>query len=164
MTRNALPASYGRLQRRFASGEVTQAEPEADGATEAEHGENSIAASQDESSAEYSGSSAATSQDHSNTPESADQENHSTVASAVASAAGTATSKVSDAVQSAASTAAGFATSRSSRYSDLPKSPTVYVGNLFFDVTEDRLKQDFSKFGSVKSTKIIYDGRGLSKG
>jgi len=38
------------------------------------------------------------------------------------------------------------------------------VGNLFFDITEDALKTEFEKFGDVKSVRIIYDGRGLSKG
>lgn len=46
------------------------------------------------------------------------------------------------------------------------KQPTraVYVGNLLFDITEDDLKKEFTRFGDVLSVKIIYDSRGLSKG
>lgn len=48
----------------------------------------------------------------------------------------------------------------------VPAEPTniCYVGNLFFDVTEEDLKREFSRFGHVEFAKIIYDGRGLSKG
>ena len=45
-----------------------------------------------------------------------------------------------------------------------PPSATLYLGNLYFEVTETTLKQEFSKFGSVENAKIIYDSRGLSKG
>lgn len=47
-----------------------------------------------------------------------------------------------------------------------PPSPkeTVYVGNLFFDVTAEDLKRQMSKYGVVESAKIIHDSRGLSKG
>ena len=134
-----------QLQRRFASEEVTDAEPEADGSTEAEHGENSIAQSQDTSSA----------------PESADQENHSTVASAVASAAQTASSTVSNAVESVASTV-GLNAERGP--GEISPSSTIYVGNLFFDVTEEVIMRDFAQFGSINSVRIILDSRGLSKG
>ena len=41
---------------------------------------------------------------------------------------------------------------------------TCYVGNLFYDVKEDDLKREFSRYGTVKRVTIIYDGRGLSKG
>lgn len=43
-------------------------------------------------------------------------------------------------------------------------SPTVYVGNLFYEVTPDQLERIFSRFGEVKSVEIIKDGRGLSRG
>ncbi len=44
------------------------------------------------------------------------------------------------------------------------ESANVYIGNLFFDVTAEDLKQEFSKAGNVDNVKIIYDSRGLSKG
>lgn len=44
-----------------------------------------------------------------------------------------------------------------------PKS-TIYVGNLFFDVTEVMLQKEFSKFGSIDNVRLIRDARGLSKG
>lgn len=41
---------------------------------------------------------------------------------------------------------------------------TLYVGNLFFEVTDSALRSKFAEFGDVQNTKIIYDYRGLSKG
>jgi nucleolin len=41
---------------------------------------------------------------------------------------------------------------------------TLYVGNLFFEVSEDALERLFVEHGAIKKTKIIYDHRGLSKG
>lgn len=43
-------------------------------------------------------------------------------------------------------------------------NPSVYVGNLFFDVTENDLQKEFSRFGEIKNVRIIRDPRGLSKG
>ena len=42
--------------------------------------------------------------------------------------------------------------------------PTVYIGNLFFDVTESDLVKEFTRFGTVSAAKVIRDSRGLSKG
>ena len=44
-----------------------------------------------------------------------------------------------------------------------PKS-TVYVGNLFFDITDNDLQQEFSRFGKVQTVRLMRDTRGLSKG
>ena len=72
----------------------------------------------------------------------------SQVAAAASSAVGTASSEISSSAQGEGSTA----------------TKTVYVGNLFFDVKEDDLRKEFAKAGKVKSSKIIHDQRGLSKG
>ncbi|KAK2741902.1 hypothetical protein FQN57_005461 [Myotisia sp. PD_48] len=47
-----------------------------------------------------------------------------------------------------------------------PPTPkdTVYVGNLFFDVTAQDLKTLSAEFGEVVTSRVIYDGRGLSRG
>lgn len=45
-----------------------------------------------------------------------------------------------------------------------PPKETIYVGNLFFDVTASDLRTKFEQYGMVESTKIITDMRGLSKG
>lgn len=71
----------------------------------------------------------------------------SQVAAAASSAVGSASSAVSSSEQAAGST-----------------TKTVYVGNLFFDVKEDDLKKEFAKAGTVLTSKIIHDQRGLSKG
>ena len=41
---------------------------------------------------------------------------------------------------------------------------TIYVGNLFFDVTAADLTNHFKKFGNVTYATIVHDSRGLSKG
>ena len=41
----------------------------------------------------------------------------------------------------------------------------IYVGNLSYDVTEDRLKSMFEDFGAVETAKVIMDKfSGRSKG
>jgi RNA recognition motif-containing protein len=45
-----------------------------------------------------------------------------------------------------------------------PPGLTLYVGNLYYEVTEDQLKRIFSRFGEVKSVKLVMDNRGLSRG
>ncbi|CAG8909850.1 unnamed protein product [Penicillium egyptiacum] len=45
----------------------------------------------------------------------------------------------------------------------VPKT-TVYVGNLFFDVTAEDLRKHFEKYGAVENALIVHDARGLSKG
>ncbi len=42
--------------------------------------------------------------------------------------------------------------------------PTLYIGNLYYEVTVDQLKRVFSRFGEIASVKLIYDNRGLSRG
>ena len=74
----------------------------------------------------------------------------------------------SEAVAGAASTISDKAGSmmgtRGAQASNTSPKTTLYAGNLFFDVKEEDLKTAFSKFGPVEKVKIIYDGRGLSKG
>ncbi|CAG8023857.1 unnamed protein product [Penicillium nalgiovense] len=45
----------------------------------------------------------------------------------------------------------------------VPKT-TLYVGNLFFDVTAEDLRKTFEKYGAVENALIVHDARGLSKG
>lgn len=109
-----------------------------------------------------------------NAPTSASQEGaqeqsaSSSVAQEISQKASNAAQLASEATASAASTMSGTASSlidtRSAQPSDPLSRRTLYIGNLFFDVKEDDLKREFSKFGSVESVKMIYDGRGLSKG
>ncbi|KLJ10813.1 hypothetical protein EMPG_13814 [Blastomyces silverae] len=46
----------------------------------------------------------------------------------------------------------------------LKPNDTIYVGNLFFEVTAEDLKRDMAKFGNIHSVRIVYDSRGLSRG
>jgi RNA recognition motif-containing protein len=41
---------------------------------------------------------------------------------------------------------------------------SVYIGNLFFDVTAEDLRKHFEQFGVVENVMIVHDARGLSKG
>jgi RNA recognition motif-containing protein len=43
-------------------------------------------------------------------------------------------------------------------------NPTVYIGNLLFEVSPADLEKEFEQFGTIKSTKVITDDRGMSKG
>lgn len=43
-------------------------------------------------------------------------------------------------------------------------SPTVYIGNLLFDVQAADLEREFSQFGKIERALIATDDRGLSKG
>ncbi|KAJ5210039.1 hypothetical protein N7491_009852 [Penicillium cf. griseofulvum] len=45
----------------------------------------------------------------------------------------------------------------------VPKT-TLYIGNLFFDVTAEDLRKQFEKYGAVENAIIVHDARGLSKG
>ena len=79
-------------------------------------------------------------------------------------------SNVIEGTQSAASQAAqavsGSTPRGSSGSSYNPQEPktTVYVGNLFFDVTENDLIKEFARFGDINTCKVMRDARGLSKG
>ncbi|KAH9878986.1 hypothetical protein J1614_002421, partial [Plenodomus biglobosus] len=55
---------------------------------------------------------------------------------------------------------------RPGRDSDTPAPPstTLYIGNLYYEVTAEQLKRVFSRFGEIEAVKVIYDNRGLSRG
>uniref|UniRef100_A0A093Y5T2 28 kDa ribonucleoprotein, chloroplastic n=1 Tax=Talaromyces marneffei PM1 TaxID=1077442 RepID=A0A093Y5T2_TALMA len=50
------------------------------------------------------------------------------------------------------------------RVNNVDPSPTIYIGNLFFDITAEDLKSKMESFGVVEKAAIISDARGLSKG
>ena len=173
ITRLAYPLSvrqtpitaFDLLQRRNYADEAaaTQSEPEADGATEAEHGNNSIAASADPDADVNAPLPAENAEEESKaalTVESATER----ATDSVRSATQTATETVTGAAQSLAA-AAGYGNQPSEPDREAPKtSKVVYVGNLFFDVKEEDLKKEFERAGPVVEVKIIMDPRGLSKG
>ena len=77
-------------------------------------------------------------------------------------------SSTAESVGAAAETARDYVTVASESASQARVEPeesaTVYVGNLFFDITAEDLRREFSKAGDIGHAKIIYDTRGLSKG
>ncbi|EAW15207.1 nucleic acid-binding protein [Aspergillus clavatus NRRL 1] len=58
--------------------------------------------------------------------------------------------------------------SRARRLRLLEKSPTpketIYIGNLFYDVTSEDLRKHMEKYGAVERTNVILDSRGMSRG
>lgn len=170
ITRLAYPISakqpqrttFDLFQRRHYADETatTQSEPEADGATEAQHGDNSIAASAD-ADADVD---ALTSAEHAESATEEAKDKASATADTVKAAAQRAGEAIAGATQSL-SDAAGIGSQTPEAGSDaFNTSKTVYVGNLFFDVKTEDLKTQFSEAGPVEEVKIIMDNRGLSKG
>jgi nucleolin len=47
-----------------------------------------------------------------------------------------------------------------------PPAPreSIYVGNLFYDVTAEDLKEHMEQFGIVEKVDMITDDRGMSRG
>lgn len=162
---------------------MATANPEAEDATPAEHSSHSIAASSDPNPSTTT---------ETDVPSSADQEDSSTIAAALKSAKDTASAQAANTAESivgsaesakqavadaAAAAGLGFAPKGQEESGEsLPDrgrgrlgrstepSTTVYIGNLYFDVTEEDLRREMERFGTVMTIKIIYDGRGLSKG
>ena len=168
--RQAQRPAFDFLQRRhYADEAATQSEPEADGATETRHGDNSIAASADadadadtSTSAEVAEESEAASKVESATDKATKRA--FTAADSVKSAAQTAGEAITGTAQSLGEVA-GFGSQTSEASTKTPTtSQTVYVGNLFFDVRSEDLKEQFAKAGPVTEAKIVTDQRGLSKG
>ncbi|KAL8751103.1 MAG: hypothetical protein Q9199_006651, partial [Rusavskia elegans] len=147
-----------QLQRRFASEDQTQSEPVADGA-QAQHGDNSIAASS-------KGSESGNPIQEGRGASSQGQE-HSTIGDLAESAAGKVKETASNAFEAIAGGSAPsrgtYAGSGAKQY-DAPPSSSIYVGNLFFDVREDDLRKKFEECGTIENVKLIMDNRGLSKG
>lgn len=46
----------------------------------------------------------------------------------------------------------------------IPPNETIYIGNLFYDITAEDLRKHMEKYGTVLNTMITHDNRGLSKG
>lgn len=46
----------------------------------------------------------------------------------------------------------------------LTPTPSLYVGNILFDITAADLEREFGQFGNILSTVVVTDSRGLSKG
>ena len=152
-------------RRHYADEPTSQSEPEAFGATEAENGENSIAASED-SGADANASTPIEHTEEEHAEERTPESKVESAADSVRSATQSVTESVTGAAQGLSS-AAGFGSPRSEADTAPPSeeaSTTVYVGNLFFDVKAEDLEKEFAKAGPVASAKIIMDARGLSKG
>lgn len=45
-----------------------------------------------------------------------------------------------------------------------PPNNTLYIGNLYYEVTADQLTKVFERFGEVSNVKLVYDNRGMARG
>jgi len=63
-----------------------------------------------------------------------------------------------------AATATGAASAVANSTRAIPPTTVLYVGNLYFEVSEDALQQQFTPYGKISRVRIAYDHRGLSKG
>ncbi|KAL8685187.1 MAG: hypothetical protein Q9218_007915 [Villophora microphyllina] len=161
ITMEALQSSLlFRLQRRFASEEAqTQSEPVADRETEAQHGDNSIAAVSPEQSQPEPSTEHTSTQDP---YEQSQQQEQSTLGELASAAADKAKETASSAYSAVTGDQGG--TAFGERRPQPTPQPNVYVGNLFFDVKSEDLRKEFEKCGPIESVKLIMDNRGLSKG
>ena len=42
--------------------------------------------------------------------------------------------------------------------------PTLFIANLFYDITAEDLQKEMEKYGTVEKCSIVHDNRGMSKG
>jgi len=81
---------------------------------------------------------------------------------AVKNAAGQAYDRAAERV--GAATGYGGRRERSRESVNNEPKPTIYIGNLFFDVTENDLVKELARFGTITKCRLMRDSRGLSKG
>lgn len=91
-------------------------------------------------------------------------EQGSTVQATVAEAEVKPTNQISAGAEGAVAEGDGFSRIANKRFDNVTPSPTIYIGNLFFDITAEDLKAKMEEFGVVEKAIIISDARGLSKG
>ena len=189
------------LQRRFASEEVqTQSEPEADGATQAQHEESSIATSSQEPEAQELGEPINEAVEESSAlgepslgvgepeqvepsepaePTESGNRSHQSepaISEQITEFVNSVKEKAREygqATEAASGVASGGAHSAGLGQQQEPRSPSgnsappsniVYIGNLFFDATDEDLRREFSKAGEVVNATVKKDARGLSRG
>ncbi|MCJ1337559.1 hypothetical protein MMC09_002841 [Bachmanniomyces sp. S44760] len=157
--------------RLFASsGEnVTQSEPEADGATTSHaEADNSIAASSRNSATSSSDGDANSTATELDSSESEDgrfaKKQDPSIVRSVSSTARSVANTASDAVGAVARGLSNAKDHTAEAMGEVTESPALYIGNMFFETTEEDLKRYIEQVATVKSVKIIYDARGMSKG
>lgn len=153
--------SQSSVQRRFASDDIKPSRTDEDVA------------------AHHEGASKNSAESHASS--SADADDQSSLMDAISSAASqtsSASSYVAESVSSgaaAAASAVGMGGSDSTSMferggasadgaSGARPNKAVYLGNLYFSVTEEEITSTFSEYGEILNVKIVYDRRGLSRG
>ncbi|OJD30950.1 nucleic acid-binding protein [Diplodia corticola] len=134
-------------QRRYNSDDADVSRPTEEAATETEEAAEEAAAGNPEVE-----------------PTNAEAESSTTSALDTASEA---VSAVGAAAASAASAAFGTEPAQDDKkqfVGDNDSQTILYVGNLFYQTTEDQLRQEFSRFGNLVKTTIIRDPVGMSRG
>lgn len=169
------------FQRRWATGEAEAKKEEEETAkkvpiseiqaTPAEEVENAI---QSDNAAEPAASEFAASEVIlSDSPSGAEQSAVDSAVDSVKESASNAAEAVKKTAQDAVGAATGAAPTFSRKRPDRVASaregastpkPTIYIGNLFFDVTENDLVKELARFGTILKCRLMRDSRGLSKG
>jgi RNA recognition motif-containing protein len=81
-----------------------------------------------------------------------------------AALASEASSDATAASETAAATA-GSGNSVAARPGDVETAArSIYMGNIYFDITEDQLKELCSQYGAVENVRLMKDVRGFSRG
>lgn len=129
----------------------------ADREAEAQHGDNSIAAASSEQSETSAKEAAASAKNLA-------EESGRQAGSTLGELASTAAQRAKETASGAFDAVAGGGISSGRPLGTPRPSPSIYIGNLFFDVKEEDLRQEFQKCGEIENIKLIIDNRGLSKG
>ncbi|KAF4551023.1 DNA repair metallo-beta-lactamase-like protein [Elsinoe fawcettii] len=98
------------------------------------------------------------------TPASSATESASSTVETIKEKASDTLESASQAVSRTRSAATGAARGERVNRDRADPSKILYVGNLFFDLTPEKLKAAFEPFGNVVNCKIVTDSSGLSKG
>lgn len=154
--------AFWPLQRRFAHDETAQAEPGANGFEKAQRGNESIFEASHTEAQKHDWADLSDSTNHSSEAESSTGASTGEASGVAGSAAAAAPGSAGEYFEDTA----GFSSSNPqiSREGFAPPSRSIYVGNLYFDVTEAQLEAEFGKAGNIDKMNIVRDGRGFSKG
>lgn len=87
-----------------------------------------------------------------------------TASETISNAASSASETASTATEAVSGTASAVGNMFKNTFSPPADSTSIYVGNLFFDVKEKDIQDEFSRVGPLKTVRLIKDPQGMSKG
>lgn len=141
---------------------MAQAEPEADGVEETQHHDNALSQESLQDSPESKDAESSSSTVKSVVDGVVDKA--SEVAGSVAAATETARDSVDNAAGFLGSDPFGSSSPSTILGGVYPPNQQVYLGNLSFEVTEEQIREEFGKAGSIYKVTLIKDAKGFPKG